>query len=375
MTQHFDTVINRAASRSSRWGGKDVLALTVGDTDFQLAEPIRQALQSRLDHGVVGYDTIPDSLFELFMARVERRYGWTLQREWLQVLPNVVQGLNFCCRGLTGSGQSVITETPIYYPFLDAPINSERERVTLSALDNGSGWTFDVAGYEALCQRPDTRLFLLCHPQNPLGRVFDRDTLAQIAAVSREQGVIVCSDEIHCDLMFDGDTHVPFASLGPDAADNSVTLMSPSKAFSVSGLGGAFAIIPNEEIREQFHASTRGLVPNLNAFSLAAMEAAYAHCEEWLDAQICYLRENRDYLVNSLVPLGIDCYSPAATYFLWLGFARTGLNDPFQSMLEAGVELTDGTKFGGEGYLRLNFASPRETLEKAVQRIAGKLSG
>lgn len=370
----FDKVTDRASTRSSRWGGKDVLALTIGDTDFVIAAPIREAIQDRLDHGVLGYDTVPESLFEGFIERARKLYGWEIQRDWLIMLPNVLQGLNFSCRGLAGEDESVITETPIYYPFLEAPPNSNRAICKLPAIDSGSGWTFDLAGFEKLCARDDTRVFLLCHPQNPLGRVFTQETLAEISAIAARHNVVVCSDEIHADLLFDGARHIPFAATNPEAENNSLTLMAPTKAFSTSGLGGALAIIPNEDIRERFRQVSKGLIPNLNSFSLVAMQAAYEECDEWLSDQVSHLTENRNFLVKALTELGLTCHTPAATYFMWLGFEKTGLNNPFEAMLEAGVELTDGAKFDGAGFLRLNFASPRETLEEAVSRMAAKLA-
>ncbi|MDA0977814.1 MAG: PatB family C-S lyase [Proteobacteria bacterium] len=370
----FDEQIDRAATQSSRWRGKDVLALTVGDTDFRIAEPIRQALEQRLAHGVLGYDSLPDAVYERFIARAGERYGWQVQRSWMTPLPGVVQALNLVCRAVTGPGQSIITETPVYYPFLDAPANAGRERRDLQALDSGRSWDFDLHGLESLCRQPDTRLLLLCHPQNPLGRVFDRELLAAIADICAANDVVICSDEIHCDLLFDGARHVPMASVSKAAADITVTLVAPTKAFSISGLGGSFAIMSNPDLQARFREMSAGIVPGLNIFTQVAMQAAWETCDNWLAEQLIYLQENRDYLVRALGELGIGCYLPGATYFLWLDFRTSGLNDPWQDLVDGGVELSDGARFGQAGFLRLNFASPRSRLEEAVNRIAAKLS-
>jgi cystathionine beta-lyase len=372
----FDNQIDRSGTNSSRWRGRgDVLALTIGDSDFPMPDPIRRAIERRTGEGVIGYDTIPDSLGELIANRLLDRHGWEINPDWLVYLPNVVQGLNFCCRGLTEPGHSVMTEYPIYSPFLDAPSNSGRSMQTIQALIQGDRWSFNFDAFESAASLEQNKLFLLCNPQNPLGRMLTRDEIEEIGRICVKNDVLICSDEIHCDISYPDQQHIPMASLSQEIADITVTLMAPTKAFSISGLGGAFAIISNDELRHRFESIARGLIPNLNSYSLVAMQAAYGECDEWFEEQMSYLLSNRDYLYSTLKAIpGLDLTLPEATYFLWLDMRGTGLNNPYEMLLEAGLELTPGEKFGLEGFLRLNFASPKTVLEEAVNRIEAKLS-
>ena len=361
---------------SSRWGGRgDVLALTVGDSDFRPPPQISAAIERRLQDDVLGYDTIPEELTALISTRLYEKYHWQVAPEWFVFLPGVVQGINLCCRGLTAPGEGVISETPVYYPFLEAPANSDRTLVSLPARLADGRWQFDAEGLEKLAAVPENRLLLLCNPQNPLGRVLGKSELSAIADICVANDVVICSDEIHCDVLFDDRRHYPLAALDPAYANNSVTLMSPSKAFAISGLGGAFAIIPNPAIRQRFESAGAGLISNINDLALAAMLAAYADCEDWLQSELGYLQSNRDFLFSRLQSIpGVSLTCPEAAYFLWLDISATGLNDAYQTLYEGGVELSAGGKFGDESFLRLNFASPRSVLEEALQRIEAKLS-
>ncbi|MBO6700807.1 MAG: aminotransferase class I/II-fold pyridoxal phosphate-dependent enzyme [Pseudomonadales bacterium] len=368
----FDEVVDRSGSDSSRWGGRgDVLALTIGDSDFQLPPAVEAAIRARMT-GILGYDTVPDRLTAAISERLNRLYRWQVDPDWFCYLPGVIQGLNFSCRALTQDHESVVTEVPVYYPFLDAPLNAGRKRHDLPAIRGTNGWQFDFDGFEKLAADANCRLLMLCHPHNPLGRILDRGSLERIAEICTRHDVLICSDEIHADILFDGDVHVPMGMIAPE---RTVMLTSPSKAFAMSGLGGAFAIIPNIEIREKFESWALGLVPNISVLTLAAMQAAYSECEEWLSTEVAYLKDNRDYLFSRFSKCSkLKVHLPEATYFLWLDFRETGWNDPYQKILDHGVELTEGAKFNGPGYLRLNFASPRSVLVQAADRIERALT-
>ncbi len=373
---NFDEEIDRSFSDSSRWAGRgETISLTIGDSDFRMPPAINDALTSRIAHGVLGYDTRPASTIELITVRLKELYGWQIHEDWLVFLPGVVPGLNIGCRTLTSPGDTIISEVPIYYPFLAVADNSDRKLARLPAIRVNDRWVFNIDQFQSLASAPGHSALLLCNPQNPLGRVLTRNELLSIAEVCLSENVIVFSDEIHCDLLFDGHQHYPIAALGPEIADKSITLMSPTKAFAISGLGGAFAIIPGEELRRKFTKATAGIVPGFNAMSLVAMQAAYGECDDWLQAELEYLSRNRDYLIDGLksVP-GIKLTSPEAAYFLWLDFSHSGLNDPYQNLLDAGVELATGIEFGDERFLRLNFASPKRRLESALDRIRTALS-
>lgn len=372
----FDEEIDRAQSYSSRWGGKgDRIVLTTGDADFRMPPAVEAALKQRIDHGVLGYDTIPESLTSLILDRLNDRYGWEVEPEALIYLPGVVQGLNFVCRAFAEAGSNIITEVPVYYPFMDAITNAACRQVALAPLTSTERWGFDTEGFSALAAQPDTNLFLLCHPHNPLGRVLNRDELEHIAATCVDNDLVVCSDEIHCDVLFDSAVHIPLASLNPDIASRTITLMSPSKAFAISGMGGSFAIISDPLLRSRFQTQIAGLVPNLNVLALSALEAAYGESAQWHESLMGYLAKNRAMVYERLQGLGgIKTTLPEAAYFFWLDFSQTGLNNPHQSLLEAGLELSDGVVFGETGFLRLNFASPATIVERACDIIEAKLS-
>jgi cystathionine beta-lyase len=372
---HFDEVIPRAGTLSSRWQGRgETLALTVGDSDFRLPPPVQKAIEERLAEGVLGYDSVPDRLRELIVRRLKKLYGWRVETDWLIFLPGVVQGLNLCCRGLAAMDEQVLVETPVYYPFLDAPGNGGRQMQTFNAHLAEGRWQFDLKAFAKFAARPESRLFLFCNPQNPLGRVSRREELEQLADICLKEDVTIVADEIHCDVIYGDQQHVPIASLSPAVAEASVTLMGPSKTFAISGLGGAFAIIPGETLRDRFNAAAAGLVPNLHALAIAALNAVYGECDDWYAEEKAYLEENCNLAVSHLRKIpGLELVEPEGTYFLWLDFSGTGLNDPYNTLLEAGVELSEGGKFGDSACLRLNFASPREVLIEALDRISLKL--
>lgn len=376
-TTTFDEVIDRTMSFSSRWCGKrDCLALTTGDADFRMPAAIEEALTQRMAHGVLGYDTIPDSLTELLVERLADRHQWDIEQEAIVYLPGVVQGLNFVCRAFTQPGDAIVTEVPIYYPFMDAISNSDRVQLSLSPLQRGSRWEIDFDRLRDHLARAETKLFLLCNPHNPLGRVWRKNELEQLARLCLAHDVLICSDEIHCDVLFDDHEHVSISALDPSVAKQTITLMSPSKAFAMSGLGGAWAVITDPVLRARFESYAAGLVPNLNVMALVAMSAAYRDCESWRVDLVSYLTENRQFVFDRLQGLaGIETSLPEAAYFLWLNFQGTGLNNPYQTLLDGGVELSNGSVFGADSYLRLNFASPRTLLEEACERIHSKLSG
>ena len=378
----FDEEIDRVDTYSSRWGGKtDRIVLTTGDADFRMPPAVANALQQRLDHGVMGYDTIPETLTRLILDRLAERYAWKVESEALIYLPGVVQGLNFACRTFAGVGGGIITEVPVYYPFMDAISHAGHQQMTLAPLALPSRWELDIEGLSKLASQPDVNLLMLCNPHNPLGRVLKRDELEQLATICVDNNLIVCSDEIHCDVLFDDACHIPLASLNPEIASQTITLMSPSKAFAISGLGGSFAIITDPVLRARFQAQIAGLVPNLNVFALSALEAAYGASDDWHQSLMKYLSRNRALIYERLQGLdGLKTTLPEAAYFFWLDFSRTRLSGTgpggaHQALLAAGLELSDGAVFGQAGYLRLNFASPVSVIERACDIITGQLSG
>ena len=366
----FDTPIDRRGSDSFKWGkyaGRDILPLWVADMDFAAPPAVLAALHRRIEHGVFGYGGPWPSLTESVLAHLQGEYGWSIEPEWLVWLPGLVTGLNVACRAVDGE---VLTATPIYPPFLSAPHFSGRKlnRVDL-ALDNNR-WQWDMAAVQQATTAA-TRLFLFCHPHNPVGRCWSRDELLALADYAERNDLVVCSDEIHCGLILDADKrHIPFASLSPAAAQRSITLLAPSKTFNIPGLGCAFAVIPNPALRRRFEQAMHGIVPHVNVLGLAACEAAFRHGGDWQRELIAYLRGNRDRVAATMASLpGVRMAPVEATYLAWIDVRDLRLAKPAAHFEAHGIGLSDGADFGAPGWLRLNFGCPRATLDEALTRF------
>ena len=366
----FDSVIDRRSSDSFKWGkyaGRDILPLWVADMDFAAPPAVLAALHRRIEHGVFGYGGPWPSLTESVLAHLQGEYGWSIEPEWLVWLPGLVTGLNVACRAVDGE---VLTATPIYPPFLSAPHFSGRKlnRVDL-ALDNNR-WQWDMAAVQQATTAA-TRLFLFCHPHNPVGRCWSRDELLALADYAERNDLVVCSDEIHCGLILDADKrHIPFASLSPAAAQRSITLLAPSKTFNIPGLGCAFAVIPNPALRRRFEQAMHGIVPHVNVLGLAACEAAFRHGGDWHRELIAYLRGNRDRVAATMASLpGVRMAPVEATYLAWIDVRDLRLAKPAAHFEAHGIGLSDGADFGAPGWLRLNFGCPRATLDEALTRF------
>lgn len=368
----FDGVIDRRGTQSLKWdkyGDKDILPLWVADTDFQAAPAILEALHQRIDHGVFGYSRPSPRLIKLILERMHSLYGWQVEADWLLFMPGVVPGLNFACKAWCRPESSIISPTPVYYPFLNAPGYNERRISHLPMQLVADRWLPDFERLEQLAV--DADLLLLCNPHNPGGTVFTRAELERIADIAERHEVTVCSDEIHCDLLLDKDArHIPFASLSAAAAQRSAVLMAPSKTFNIAGLCCSFAIIPNPTLRHKLQQSMRGLMADNNLLGFIAAEAAYAEGEEWLAAQLEYLRDNRDLLMRELGSLpGVKIAHIEATYLAWIDVSGLQLENPIASFEAGGVGLSPGAQFGDGNFIRLNFGCSRELLTEAIRRM------
>ena len=379
MTFDFDTPPDRRGTDSQKWqkyAGRDILPMWVADMDFTAAPPVIEALRRRVDHGIFGYARPVKSTVEAIVGALEARYGWRIDPAWLVWLPGLVCGLNVTVDALTQPGDEVLTLSPVYPPFLDAPKNRGRVTVRVPLVIDASRWTIDWGALERAVT-PRTKIFLLCHPHNPVARVWTREELAQLAEFCRRHRLVLCSDEIHCDLILDGARHVPTSladSAGSAAESRLITYMAPSKAYNLPGLGTSFAIIANPSLRAQFVRATIGIVAEVNALGYAACEAAYRDGEPWRQALLAYLRGNRDLLVDFIareLP-GIRIEAPIeATYLAWLNVEGLGLARPAAHFEDHGVGLSDGAMFGAAPgtHLRLNFGCPRATLREALRRM------
>lgn len=382
MTFDFDEPISRTGTQSIKWdwAKDDELPLWVADMDFRSPEPVIQALQERVAHGVFGYTHCPPALKTLLVERLARLYDWVVDPQALVFLPGVVTGFNQALSALANPGDGVLIQTPVYPPILQAWRNFDLVSHDMQLTQTASGrYEVDLDLFaSAITSR--TRVFLLCNPHNPVGRVFTREELLAMAELCLEHDLFICSDEIHGDLIFSGRRHIPIAALAPDIAARTITLMAPSKTFNVAGLGCSFAVIPDATLRERFTAAHRGLTPHVNLLGYTAALAAYRDGQPWLDAILAYLETNRD-LVASYVQAhlpGVHVARPEGTYLAWLDCREAGIpGNPYTFFREqARVMLNDGASFGpgGEGFVRLNFGASRALLEEALARMRAALA-
>lgn len=383
MIYDFDAPIDRHHSDSFKWHryDDDVLPLWVADMDFVSPQPVIDALRARVEHGVFGYPGVLlgneielPGFRQLIVDRMAERYAWRIQPSDVTLVPGVVVAFNLACHALAAPDGAILVQPPVYPPMLEAPLTAKliRQDAELTCQADGS-YSIDWEVFAASITS-DTRLFLLCNPHNPIGRVFTRSELERMAEMCLSHQVIICADEIHSDLIYRGHPHVPIASLDPDIAQQTITLIAPSKTFNLAGLQCSIAIIPNAELRQKYVEAKRGLVAWVNLMGQVAAQAAYRDGQEWLDQLLMYLEANRDYLddfVRAELP-GVRMAKPEGTYLAWLDCRDVIDGNPYEFFLrEAHVALSDGVAFGrgGEGFVRLNFGCPRSTLEEALRRI------
>ena len=369
----FDTVVDRRSSSSLKWDhyqGKDILPLWVADMDFPSPPAVMAALRERVDHTIFGYTLAPASLVEAVLTHLERHYHWRIEPEWLVWLPGLVTGLNAVCRAVGEPGDEVLTCTPIYPPFMSAPELMGQRSVTVPLVQEGSRWRMDV---DALARAitPRTRLLLLCNPHNPVGRVWSRKELLAVADLAHRHDLIICSDEIHADLILEGDKrHLPLAMLDPEISRRVITLQAPSKTYNIPGLGCSYAVVADARLRHRLRRAMEGIVPHVNLMGYVAAEAAYRHGEPWRLALIEYLRGNRDLLMQAINAIpGLTMTPVEATYLAWIDVRARGIERPQRFFEEAGIGLSGGRPFGLPGFVRLNFGSPRSLLVEALARM------
>ncbi|WP_440027176.1 MalY/PatB family protein [Chromobacterium amazonense] len=366
----FDRLIDRRGTASEKWdkyAGRDVLPMWVADMDFAAAPAILRALRQRIDHGVFGYTHVPASLVEAAQAHLMAHYGWAIQPEWLVWLPGLVPALNLSCRAVGAPADAVVTTTPIYPPFLKVPQEASRALSAVPLIIGDSRWQWDWPAMERAA--PGAKLLLLSHPHNPTGRCWDEDELKALIALAKRHDLIICSDEIHCDLILAPRRHRPLAAVDPDFAARTITLMSPSKTWNLAGLGCAFAVIPDRTLRSRFRREMSHLVPPVGALAYVAAEAAYRNGESWRQALLDTLRRNRDRLTQVFADSRLPLIPPEATYLAWFDARAVHPDNPLPEFERLGVGLSDGRDFGSPGWLRLNFGCPPALLEEALRRI------
>lgn len=390
----FDTLIERRGTGSAKWGAypADVLPMWVADMDFQAPPAVLEALRASVEHGVFGYAFPPAQLTETLVQRMQTRYGWQIAAEDILYTPGVMVSVNMAARAFAQEG-ALLIQPPVYHPFHYTPqwSNCGKQEAPLTRVetpDGGFSYSIDFDALEAAIT-PQTKMFLLCNPHNPIGRVWSREELMRIADICERHDLIICADEIHSDLIFSGHTHIPIASLSPEIAARTVTLIAPSKTFNLPGLSLSVVIVQNAALRKRFVDVGAGLVmvimgehshPFINSMGYLAADAAYREGDAWLHAALQYIEANRDFArayIQEHMP-AIKVAALEGTYLQWLDFRALDLPElPAKWFVEhAKVALNEGEMFGegGAGFARMNLATQRQRLEVALNQMRDALA-
>ncbi|HAK52031.1 MAG TPA: aspartate aminotransferase, partial [Gammaproteobacteria bacterium] len=335
----FDVILDRRGSTKwDKYRDTDVLPMWIADMDFNPPPAVIDQIQSYVSTGMFGYTDRPGELIDVVLSHLEKTYAWQVGVDDLVFIPGVVSGLNVACRGLVAPGESLLTATPIYYPFLDLPKNVDRELIRIP-IDMDADYRYPVSALEAAIT-PESRMLLICNPFNPVGRMLSSAELSDIVSLCLEHDLLICSDEIHCQLIFDDRKHVPVAKVDPRIEDNLVTLIGPGKTYNLAGIGGGVAIIKNPVLREKFNEASDGIMGSINVIAYQSMLAAYRDCEPWRLELIKYLQSNRDYLaerIDRIPRIGMNVVE--ATYLAWLDVRSLALENPPAFFESAGVGL------------------------------------
>ena len=389
----FDQVIDRTKSNSAKWdkkvlekgfGDPDLLPLWVADMDFKAPQPIIDKLVQTAEYGIFGYSILPPSFFESVLSWFKRRYGWDIDKKWLSQTPGVIPALDVAVNAFCNSGDKVIVQNPVYYPFYPV-IENNGCRILLNPLKlSNNQYTMDFEDLEKKVKDPRAKMIILCNPHNPIGRVWTKEELEQLGEICIKNEILIISDDVHCDLIFPGYKYTSFATINDEFVQNSITCTSTSKTFNLAGLKISNIVIPNQKLRQTFKNTQANLgVGGPNLFAVAAMEVAYSHetCENWLDDLLQYLKGNLNFLkdfIKEKLPQ-IKVIETEGTYLVWLDFRELGLEPKELEKFMRGkakVALDEGYIFGqgGEGFERINIACPKSILEEALNRITEAIS-
>ena len=381
---NFNIVVNRKNTNCLKYDfavrrgrPENVLPLWVADMDFKVAPEITQEIEKRVAHGIFGYSEVKEEYFEAVAAWMEQKHGWHVKEDWLVKTPGVVFALAMAVQTFTEPGDAVIIQQPVYYPFSEVIADNGRRIVdnTLELKEDGK-YHINFEDFEQKVKENHVKLFLLCSPHNPVGRVWTKEELKKIAAICRKYDVIVVSDEIHEDFVFNG-KHQVFADLSEDAKNRTITCTAPSKTFNLAGLQVSNIWIANPKLREKFKKQIAAAgYSQLNTLGLTACEAAYRYGGEWHAELLGYLKSNLNFLrefLQTRLP-EVKLIEPEGTYLVWLDFGSLGLTEEQREELltkKAGIWLDSGAIFGaaGEGFERINIACPRSILKDALERI------
>ena len=358
----------------------DLFAGGVADMDFKAAPVILNALQNRLDHGVFGYEAVPDGLMTALTGWLSERHNWRVAKEHILRAPNILNALAIAASVFTDEGDGIIVQPPVFFDFFDILRENHRTLISNPLVLKDGRYVMDFEGLEQKASDPRTRMLYLCNPHNPVGRVWTADELRELGDICKHHNVLVVADEIHGDISFTGHKYVPFASLGDDYAHNSITCLSPAKSFNIASCCSAFTVISDDERRQAFQTENSRLTVNKNnAFASAAMEAAYRDGGSWLDDVLEYLESNADLVRRRLNDLpGVQLIEPEGTFLLWLDFRELGYTpEDLTAFLRGKAKwaLTRGQAFGqeGNGFARLNIACTQARLSEALNALEDAL--
>ena len=383
MDFNFDKIIDRTNNFSAKWsemnknfGTNNLLPMWVADMDFLTAPCVMEALKDRLEQGIFGYTTRPSSYNESIVNWLDNRFSWKINQEWLMFSPAVITSISLLIQNLTQKNDKIMIQEPVYSPFHNIVESNERSLVIspLVKLDDGS-YVMDYEDIESKIK--DVKIFILCNPHNPVGRVWTREELTRLGEICLKHNVLVISDEIHSDIILKNHKHTPFASISKEFRENTITCMAPTKTFNLAGLQSSFLVISNPYYYEVMDKAFSILdIKRNNAFSLVATEAAYNCGEDWLYELIKYIEDNVDfaidYIKNHIPQLKVK--KPEGTYLLWVDFSNLNVDkkDLKNALINKGrIALSDGSSFGigGDGYYRINLACPRSMVLEGLKRI------
>jgi len=376
MNSVFDEYIERRGTGSIKWDRRPNLEpFWVADLDFRSPQPVIDVLRERVEFGVYGYANAHEGLESAVVDYIQRRHRTEIEPKHLVHVGGLVPALSLACQAIGEAGDEMMTHSPVYYPFLSVAKDQSMNTLAIAQVQDEQGkWTFDWDAMEATVTER-TKLFILCSPQNPLGRVFSEDEILKLADFCERHDLILVADEVHCDLIFD-ESATPFFSglnLPESFRKRLIVLNSPSKTYNIAGLAYAYAVIFDDSLRRRFVAAKKHTQPEINTLSFYAAEAAYREGESWRVELVDYLKGNYD-LLRKFVDerlLGVQLPAMEATYLAWLDFSGTGVKNPAKFFEEeCGLYLSDGATFGKAGCCRINFGCPRARLEAALEKMA-----
>lgn len=374
MTFNFNEVIERRNTGSYKWdldGHQSTLAMWVADMDFKVADCITEAIAERAKHGIFGYATAQDSLYETIIERFDKLYDWKIKKNWITFLPGLETSFSLSSQCIHEDSAKVMYLSPIYPPFFTGPRAVGKSLHKLDVILKNDQWNIDFDEMEHVFKKDkNIKTLLFCNPHNPLGKLYNENELEELVELCVKYNILLVSDEIHCDLILNDKKHICVANLNESIRENSITLMGASKTYNIAGLGCGFAVIPNEKIRQSFKINMQGVSPMINPFGYLATEIAYKKAESWRIDLIKYLNINLKFLMNEIETMpGCKMIPPEASFLAWIDCRETGIDKPAKYFKSFGVDFNPGEQFGAPGFVRLNFGCPLSILKLGVSKM------